>query len=547
MNTTSENKRNRLWQLGLAIATVGLLLLFGQRVRANTGSVTLVEPATAVATADRLTSYQPIVRNDYPAALDNLPNTPQSCRYAVSNLGPNANIWNAVLRAGMFIDFGTNNNSSATATYVPIIRLESDGANGYVIRSPGGGLPMIRTRVLANPGSLWIVGNEPDTFAQDGLTAEVYARGYHDVYHTIKRADPTARVANAALVSGTPNRIEYMEQIYQAYQRLYGTPWPVDVWTMHSYILPEMGPNGEPHQFWKPAIGTSGANGMRESTFRPQDCQNPNDNRYCYAEHDSVEIVESHIRNIRNWMASKGQQDKALMLTEWSVLYPYEIDPDGCYLQDEFGNCYTPQRVRTFMNDSINMFESLTDPAIGNPHDGNRLVQNWFWFSTYTTREGSASNLLQGGAATATDGFEQYLTIKGQAFITRATQQPLRPNLYVANVFAAASASDTVRLTALIVNNGNVPPSRSFKVTFYADAALTNAVAEQAVTVPIDGCALERYYVTADWQAPAGMRYYYVQVDSANEIVESNETDNGGRAIAFSQAAYTVHIPVVRR
>ena len=56
---------------------------------------------------------------------------------------------------------------------------------------------------------------------------------------------------------------------------------------------------------------------------------------------------------MRTWMKQHGQQNKPLILSEYSLLYPYDIDPEGCFLQDEYGNCFTPQRVSTFMKNSF--------------------------------------------------------------------------------------------------------------------------------------------------------------------------------------------------
>ncbi len=42
--------------------------------------------------------------------------------------------------------------------------------------------------ILANPGGIWLVGNEPDVAnsVQDHMLPDTYARAYHDVYHFIK-------------------------------------------------------------------------------------------------------------------------------------------------------------------------------------------------------------------------------------------------------------------------------------------------------------------------------------------------------------------------
>lgn len=54
-------------------------------------------------------------------------------------------------------------------------------------------------------------------------------------------------------------------------------------------------------------------------------------------------VFDEQIRDMRQWMKDHGQQDKPLLLTEFSVLYPYIQDPGGtCFVQDEYGQCFTP-------------------------------------------------------------------------------------------------------------------------------------------------------------------------------------------------------------
>ncbi len=91
----------------------------------------------------------------------------------------------------------------------------------------------------ANPGALWVLGNEPDRDLQDGMTAQAYAVFYHDMQQYIVQRDPTALVAVAGLVQPTPIRIRYLETILDTYEQRYGASMPVDVWTMHNFILNE--------------------------------------------------------------------------------------------------------------------------------------------------------------------------------------------------------------------------------------------------------------------------------------------------------------------
>jgi len=92
----------------------------------------------------------------------------------------------------------------------------------------------------AVPGSLWLIGNEPDRIAlQDDVIPVQYARVYHQAYETLKQADPTALVAIAGVVQPTPLRLKYLDAVLAAYQQLYSAPMPVDVWNVHNFILRE--------------------------------------------------------------------------------------------------------------------------------------------------------------------------------------------------------------------------------------------------------------------------------------------------------------------
>jgi hypothetical protein len=87
-------------------------------------------------------------------------------------------------------------------------------------------------------------------------------------------------------------------------------------------------------------------------------------------------------------MKEHGQQNKPLILSEYSLLYPFEdyddpINPTQCYLQDEFGKCFTAARVSSFMTRTFQYLETATDPNLGYPLDNYRLVQQWLWFSMY--------------------------------------------------------------------------------------------------------------------------------------------------------------------
>jgi len=93
--------------------------------------------------------------------------------------------------------------------------------------------------IQSNPGSLWLIGNEPDVIWQDNTTPTDYAWVYHEVYNLLKSRDPTCQVAIAGIAQATPLRLQYLDLILQAYRDLYGEMIPVDVWNVHGYILRE--------------------------------------------------------------------------------------------------------------------------------------------------------------------------------------------------------------------------------------------------------------------------------------------------------------------
>ena len=216
------------------------------------------------------------------------------------------------------------------------------------LRNPDG----IKALVDANPGGLWIAGNEPDRREyQDSLTPSAYAIFYHDLYTLIKERDPTARVAVGSIVQPTPLRLRYLDMVLEEYRSRYGHDMPVDVWTIHNFILPEK-------RFgWgadiPPGLDAYADEGM---DYRPAKTTRA----WTFSRPDIVDF--------RNWMAARGYRNRPLLVSEYGVLMP-EI-----YGFDEV-------LVRDFMLDSFDFFRSAVDGGTGYPADGNRLVQAWAWYS----------------------------------------------------------------------------------------------------------------------------------------------------------------------
>lgn len=217
---------------------------------------------------------------------------------------------------------------------------------------------MLEQAVAANPGAVWMIGNEPECPNAPGggvNTPEQYASVYHDLYTFIKSRDSTARIAIGGVVEPTPLRRQWLGYVLDYYQATYGITMPVDIWTTHVLILPEMKScSGEP--VWGAGIPVgSQFDGVCRGTYIPETIE----------VNWNFSYFRALINDFRTWLNSRGQRDKPLWITEYGVLMPYADN----------------NQVISFMNDTFNWLLSATSAATGYPSDGNRLVQRWAWNS----------------------------------------------------------------------------------------------------------------------------------------------------------------------
>ncbi|HSM55186.1 MAG TPA: CARDB domain-containing protein [Candidatus Sulfomarinibacteraceae bacterium] len=479
-----------------------------------------------------------------------------NCRYGVALMNSGHVSWLDDLGVGWYLNFGrTAPVAPNNAEFVPVIAVQQDrdGQGGYlptystVPPLTEGGLGAL---VDSRPGGLWMVGNEVDRVGIQGDTyPDVYATAYHDVYHFIKQRDPDAQVSNSALVQITPGRLQYMDLMWDAYLEQYGSPMPVDVWNMHLYILPEKDANGQGTGAHI-ALGTDPDLAILSSGNDSALC--PREDVYCYAEHDDMNIFEKQVRDMRSWMLEKGQRNKPLIISEFSQLYVFTdyddpVNPTHCYVQDEYGNCFTQQRVSEFLNNSFTYLETATDPNLGYPQDGNRLVQQWLWYATAVGQNetGGSSNLLnQSGTA---------LTQVGQAYVNFVQNQSLHVNLKPKSVSAPPAftngATVTATLSAEVLNSGNRSVGAPFDVTFYSDAGLSQVIGSATVPAATDvlGCARETQRVSVEWSnLSEGRHSFWVKVDGNNAIGESNENDNVMKGTLLVDPDQ-VFVPIIRQ
>lgn len=218
----------------------------------------------------------------------------------------------------------------------------------------------IEAVVLAQPGSIWTVGNEPDVRWQDNVTPEGYARVYHDVYTFIKNLDGTARVAIGGVSQATPLRRAYLDRVLDSYQAEYGVAMPIDIWTVHGFIL------REELDSWGVGI--------------PPGMSDEGAIRYEVEDHGNVAIFQQNIIDFRVWLGERGYGDRPLAVTEYGILLP-----------SDYG--FPPEVVADFMVGSFDFFLNTAGES-GYQPDGGRLVQWWFWYAVYDYDEFPTGSLF---------------------------------------------------------------------------------------------------------------------------------------------------------
>ncbi|MBC7265039.1 MAG: hypothetical protein H5T64_11895 [Chloroflexi bacterium] len=254
------------------------------------------------------------------------------------------------LRIGWYSDWRTNREPLRPGgiKYVQLILVR---ASVY----PTNTLQLTET-VAATPGSLWLIGNEPEgKYGQGNRTPQEYARIYHEMYTLIKGLDPTACIAIGGVIQPTPLRLQWLDLLLSEYENLFGEPMPVDVWNIHAQILQEKARD------WGAEI-PAGLSATEGRLYTLQDNADP-------------DIFRQLVIEFRQWMKAKGFQDKPLIISEYGVLMP------STYIVEDGDADKGDQKIIDFMHQTFNFLVNAKDPDLGYPADDDRLVQQWLWYS----------------------------------------------------------------------------------------------------------------------------------------------------------------------
>lgn len=435
------------------------------------------------------------------------------CRFGVNGAPQSYPIES--LRIGWYVDYQATQTPKTPGgmEYFPMLRLEQIGADGYSYSIFGDRAPTTETQLNAvidnNPGAHWFVGNEPDRLQfQDDMEPRTYARAYHDLYNLIKQRDPSAQIVAGAIVQPTPVRLQYLDLVLQNYTELYGEKMPVDVWAFHNFILNEAScsyyaqfypndPDGLLSVCWGADIppGVDAVDGLRIDV----------------QENDNIEEFKKQVIAFRTWMANNGYRDVPVFLSEYGILMPQGIfDPD-----------FDATRVNAFMDASFNFLLNTTDPNIGYPGDGNRLVQRFSWYSVDDNIDHNGflfnRNLPLGiSRTTSGDNFYQYTSQIGR-------QVDFFP-------ISVARGEGPTTLEAVIHNSGNLEVTTDATVRFFnGDPAASGTQVGETQEIQLVGCG-ESTRVTTTWEgATPGLYEIYVQVsayaaetDVSNNVIHAS-------------------------
>lgn len=412
------------------------------------------------------------------------------CRFGVNVVSNLVNNDTAALRMGWYVNYQAAANPArpSGAEYMPIITLGQVGANGYTYAPSGATL---QAAIAGNPGTAWFIGNEPDRRdVQNDLEPHVYANAYHELYYLIKGADPTARIFAGTIVQPTPIRLQYLDMVLASYQNTHGQPMPVDGWSIHNFILNEVSCDHDPSNCWGAEI--------------PPGIDAPHGEILTVDDNDNMTLFIERIENFRQWMADNGYGGLPVYLSEYGILMPADFGFDAA-------------RVNAFMNNTFDYMRTATDPVLGDPNDGFRLIQRWSW---YSTTDQSFNGWLF-------DPVSHQLSSMGANYAAYTAQVPLEVDVYPRQIYADTSGG-TVALKVVVANSGNLTrPINHVPVQFYDGdpAAGGNQIGAQQM-VSVRGCG-DTQVAEVLWPgATPGSHQIYVVVDPGNYLIETNEQNN---------------------
>jgi hypothetical protein len=437
------------------------------------------------------------------------------CRLGVGASGNIEDYDTAPLRLGWYVNWQASPLPPRPngIQYMPNIRLQQVGSYSYTYTPSGSELQQV---INDNPAADWLIGNEPDRKQwQDDLEPHVYAQAYHELYYLVKASDPTARIFAGGIVQPTEIRLQYLDMVLDSYQSLYGERLPADGWNIHNFILNEVSCDYDPDHCWGADV--------------PPGVDEPYGEILTIEDNDNFEIFKQRIIRFRQWMADRGYRGLPVYLSEYGVQMP----PD-------YG--FPPTRVNAYMTKTLEYMLTSTDPLLGDPTDGYRLIQRWAWWSLTDT---STNGWLF-------DPITHNRTTFGDQWVSYAAQVSPTIDLYPAHIFVDPPApfsqggNVTFTLKALIANSGNISSTLPITVHFYNGNPSEGGtlIGSAQVISPLTGCGGSQISQVEWSDVPTGTHTVFVSVDPDQMISEMNEFNNLGERMILV-ATHQTFLPAV--
>jgi hypothetical protein len=399
----------------------------------------------------------------------------------------------AGLRSGWYVDYYAPGAAHAEGMdYAIVISMRQEGDDGYRLDRPW---DKIDALILANPGAIWLVGNEPDRVdVQDDMMPRAYAAGYHDLYYYIKARDPSAQVVAGSIVQATPLRLQYLDLVLDAYRNRYGEPLPADGWSIHGYLLNERSCAAFPQDCWGAGIprGITATEGLVLG----------------YGDAARIDLFIDQVVRFRRWMAANGYRSRPFYVTEFGVLMPPSLG-------------YPPQVVNRFMREAFDYMLGAQDAQLGYGPDGNRLVQRIAWYATVAPQANGA--LFEGlnankpisppyGLSEIGLAYQAYARALTPTFEIAVAAADLAPAFPLAGGEPAAEFTATLALT--VAGTGNLAAPAGATVSLY-DGAPDGELLAPAQSVAVAGCGAAAN-VAFTWRSPPeGARAGFLTVVAA--------------------------------
>ena len=358
----------------------------------------------------------------------------------------------SLLGVGTYLDWGNKNKNNEVAANIQYIRVVNVDDASYASN-----LNALPTKLATYPGSVWIIGNEPDsevTF-QDHISAETYAERFYAMAMLIRANDPSAKIGFGSVIQPTPVRLYYLDKAIARLTQLAGTRANalalIDIYSIHAFIL-----NEEP-------MYDSGGNVISWGAGVPVGYNSswPAYQVINGSQTYDINLFKSRVTAFRQWMKGYGEQSKPLWITEYGSLLPTWLN-------------VSELTSATFMEQTFDFMLSTKDPVLGDINDDYRLVQKWYWYSLNDYVDhfgGSLYNPLTHQLTTVGDHFINYNPSTAAVPITD-------PDVYIdaSSPTVAPGSSGQYQISVKVANNVSSDRLTAVKVDLYLGANLVGTV-----------------------------------------------------------------------